>query len=154
MKTAWEILEEKDDAMFSVSPQTTIFDALKIMVEKNIGAILIKDEDKIVGIWTERDLMRNVTIPEFDLKSAKISDYMTKELMATPYTATAYNLKDIFLGKRLRHLLIEKDGKYIGLLSAGDVMRASLQEKDQELSGLNAIMNWDYYENWKWRKKK
>jgi len=153
MKTAWEILQEKGDTMFSVTPDTTIFDALQTMVEKNIGAILIKEGDKIVGIWTERDLMRNVAKPDFDPKSARIVDHMTRNLMSAPFTATVYNLKDIFLGKRLRHLLIEKDGKYIGLLSAGDVMRASLQEKDQELHSLNAIMNWDYYENWKWRKK-
>ena len=60
-------------------------------------------------------------------------------------------LKDKFLGLKLRHLLIEKEGKYIGLLSIGDVIKASIQEKDQELKNLNAMVSWEYYENWRWK---
>ncbi len=154
MKTALEILETKDKRMLSVEPDTLIHDALTFMVDKNIGAVLVKEEDKIVGIWTERDLMKNTVQAGFDPKTAKISEYMTRDLKSAPYTATVYNLNDIFLGKRLRHLLIERDGQYIGLLSAGDVTKASLQEKDQELHALNASVSWEYYEDWKWKKKK
>lgn len=154
MKTALEILERKDKRMLSVKPDTLIYDALTFMVDKNIGAVLVKDGDKIVGIWTERDLMKNTVQDGFDPKAAKISEYMTKKLRSVPCTATVYTLHDIFLGKRLRHLLIERDGQYIGLLSAGDVMKAILQAKDQELHELNVSVSWEYYEDWKWKKKK
>ena len=154
MKTAVEILNEKGADMICVSPDTTIFDTLNKMLESKIGAILVKDGDKIVGIWTERDLMRNAVEPGFDPKTAKIGDYMTTDLLAAPYNATVYYLKDQFLGRRLRHLLIERDGEYIGILSTGDVIRASLYEKDQELRNLNAIVSWDYYEDWRWGRKK
>ena len=76
---------------------------------------------------------------------------MTTGLKSAPASDTVYMLKDKFLGLKLRHLLIEKEGKYIGLLSIGDVIKASIQEKDQELKNLNAMVSWEYYENWRWK---
>lgn len=151
MKTAEEMLKEKGNHLISVSPDTTIYDALRLMIEKQIGAILVKKDDDIVGIWTERDLMRNTVTAGFDARAAKIGDYMTTGLKSAPAGDTVYMLKDKFLGLKLRHLLIEKEGKYIGLLSIGDVIKASIQEKDQELKNLNAMVSWEYYENWRWK---
>jgi len=153
MRTATEILQDKDSQIVSVAPDTTIIEALRIMIKNHIGGILIQEGDEIVGIWTERDLMRNSITANFDVKVAKIKDYMTTGLLSAPHTDTVYQLLDKFLGMRLRHLLIEKDGSYIGLLSIGDVIRATLLEKDVELRKLNAIVSWEYYENWQWRKK-
>jgi len=151
MKTAIEMLQEKGGDIISVTPDTTIHDALTQMVKMNIGAMLVKDGGKIVGIWTERDLMKNTLETGFDPKTAKIKDYMTKTLISTPYNATVYNMADKFVGKRLRHLLVERDDEFVGLLSAGDVMRATLEEKDYELHELNAKVSWDYYEDWRWK---
>jgi CBS domain-containing protein len=153
MRTAAEILQDKDSQIISVTPDTTIIEALRVMIKNHIGGILIQEGDNIVGIWTERDLMRNSITANFDVKVAKIKDYMTTGLLSAPHTDTVYQLLDKFLGMRLRHLLIEKDGSYIGLLSIGDVIRATLLEKDVELRKLNAIVSWEYYENWQWRKK-
>ena len=151
MKTAEQMIKEKGNHLISVSPDTTIYDALRLMIEKQIGAILVKKDDEIVGIWTERDLMRNTVTAGFDARTAKISDYMTTGLKSAPASDTVYMLKDKFLGLKLRHLLIEKEGKYIGLLSVGDVIKASIQEKDRELKDLNAMVSWEYYENWRWK---
>ena len=153
MKTAEDILREKGNQIISVSPDSTIYDALRIMIENQIGAILIKQEDEIIGIWTERDLMRNTVTVGFDPKSAIISEYMSTGLKTASYSDTVYALKDKFLGLRLRHLLIEKNGEYIGVLSVGDIIKASLMEKDQELKALNSMVSWEYYENWRWKKK-
>lgn len=153
MKTAEDILMEKNRDMICVSPETTIHDALQTMVEYKIGAILVKDGEDLVGIWTERDLMRNVLEQGFDVRTARIGDYMTRGLLSVPHTADIYTMKDRFLGKRLRHLLVERDGKFIGMVSAGDVMKAALADKSEELDNLNAAVNFDYYENWKWKKK-
>ncbi len=153
MKTAEEILIQKNRDMICVSPDDTIYDALQKMLENKIGAILIRENDKIVGIWTERDLMKNVVIPDFDIKTEKIGDHMTTKLFSAPHDATVYNLKDQFLGRQLRHLLIEKEGKYIGILSMSDAIRATLYQKNRELEELNAIVSWDYYEDWRWDKK-
>ena len=152
MKTAGDLLREKANReMIFVAADTSIHDALNIMVEHRIGAMLIRDGDDIVGIWTERDLMRNTVTPDFDAKSARIGDYMTKGLKSASYDESIYSLQDKFLGMRLRHLLVEKDGKFVGLLSTGDVVKANLMEKTLELKKLNEIVNWDYYENWRWK---
>lgn len=153
MITAEDILKEKGDEIISVAPDCTLHDALKVMLAKRIGAILVKQGESLVGIWTERDLMRNSVNEEFNPSTAKVEDFMSKSLMSAQYSDSIYHLMDKFLGKRLRHLLIEKNGKYIGFLSAGDVTKALLFEKTQELEKLNKLVNMDYYENWRWKNK-
>jgi signal-transduction protein with cAMP-binding, CBS, and nucleotidyltransferase domain len=153
MRTAGEILKDKELEILSVSPDTTISEALQLMIKNQVGAMLIKKDEEIVGIWTERDLMRNTVTAGFDPKTAKIGDYMTTGLLSAPHDNSCYELLDKFLGMRLRHLLITKDDKYIGLVSIGDVIKSCLQAKDEELRKLNKFISWEYYENWRWRKK-
>jgi len=153
MLTAGEILKGKSGSIVSVDIDATVADALHIMIDKKIGAILITEGEEIKGIWTERDLMKNVITEGFYSKTTKIKEVMTTELISSPHTDSLYQLMDKCLGERLRHLLIEKDGTYIGLLSAGDVTRAHLMKKSSELEELNKMANWDYYENWKFSKK-
>jgi signal-transduction protein with cAMP-binding, CBS, and nucleotidyltransferase domain len=152
MKSAEEILYEKGTRIISVNSDSSVDSAIRTMLENKIGSIVIKDGDDVVGIWTERDLLRNVSIEKIDPHKSKIKDYMTKEIISAPHDDTVYNLMDKFLGKRLRHLLIEKNGKYLGLLSVGDVIKATLQEKTDELNELKTMVSWDYYEDWKWSK--
>lgn len=154
MKTAEQMIQEKGHQMITVPWDTTIYDALKKMVENKIGAILVTVNGSITGIWTERDLMRNILEEGFDPKTAKIGDYMVKDLITAPHTDTVYNLMDKFLGHRIRHLIIEKNGEFIGMISSGDTLRASLTEKTEELESLKAVVNWEYYENWRWKRKK
>jgi len=150
MTIAEDMVREKGSNLINVQAGTTIHETLHVMVENKIGAILIREHDNIVGIWTERDLLHNSLIEGFDPKTARIGDYMVAPIHSAPCTDTVYNLMDKFLGLRLRHLPIKKHEKYIGLLSVGDVMKASLQEKTRELEALNAIVSWDYYEDWHW----
>lgn len=153
MNTAEDILNQLNREMVYTSPDTTLKESLKIMVDMSIGAMVIKDGDEIKGIWTERDLMRNVIEEGFDLESATLKDYMTTNLHTASYDSSFYKLYDIFLGKRFRHLLIEKHGDIIGIISMGDVIKANLNRKTKELNDLNEVMKLDYYENWKFKKK-
>lgn len=156
MRTAEEILKDKGlgTGMVCVDFDTIICEALKVMNEKRIGAILVKRDGAIVGIWTERNLMGNCLEKNFDPKKAVIGDYMNTNLQSVDHTDNVYEIMDKFLGKRMRHLLVKKEGKYVGILSSGDVMRAKMIEKDDELKRLNAMVSWDYYENWKWERSK
>jgi signal-transduction protein with cAMP-binding, CBS, and nucleotidyltransferase domain len=156
MRTAEEMLKDKglETGMVCVDHDTVICEALKVMNEHRIGAILVKKGGEIAGIWTERNLMRNCLDETFDPKKALIGDYMNTNLQWVNHTENVYEIMDKFLGKRMRHLLVKKEGKYIGILSSGDVMRAKMIEKDDELKRLNAMVSWDYYENWKWEKSK
>ncbi len=149
MKIAEEILQEKSKNIISLPSDTTIYDALQKMLHHRIGAILVKDKGQLVGIWTERELMYDVLLVDFDIKQARIGDYMSTCLLSAPHTDTCYELMDKFLGMKLRYLLIEKDSQYIGMLSSGDVMKETLQEKAREYEDLNFEVSWQYYENWR-----
>jgi signal-transduction protein with cAMP-binding, CBS, and nucleotidyltransferase domain len=151
MKTANDMIQEKGSDILSVPVGTTVWDALKKMNARNVGAILVTLDGQAVGIWTERDLMRNSLDGAFDPRTARIEDYMTRDLIFALHSDTVYNLMDKFLGLRVRHLLIEKDGQNIGMVSSGDVMKAAIHEKDSELKQLNSMVSWEYYENWRWR---
>jgi signal-transduction protein with cAMP-binding, CBS, and nucleotidyltransferase domain len=151
MKTASDLIQEKGSEIVCVPTGTSVLDALRKMNDRKVGAILVTRDDKPVGIWTERDLMRNILETGFDPNMARIEDFMTRDLIFAPHTDTVYNLMDKFLGLRVRHLLIENNGETIGMVSSGDVMKASIQEKDGELKQLNTMVGWDYYENWCWR---
>jgi len=154
METAKDMVADKGREMVSVPVGTTLFATLEKMNHKKVGAILVTRDEKIIGIWTERDLMRDIIQEKIDLKNALIEDYMTTQLMLAPHTDTVFNLMDKFLGLRIRHLLIEENGNIIGLVSGGDVMKCVVHEKDAELRQLNSMVSWDYYENWKWNPKK
>ena len=143
MKTAIDILEDKNRGIVSVPADSTICDAVKLMVEKGIGAMMVKEGDDYVGIWTERDLLRNIVEPGFDPKQALIKDYMATHLKSAPHTDTIYQLLDKLLGLRIRHLLIEKEGNIIGLISKRDITRATLLRKSKEYEELNKIVSWD-----------
>ena len=153
MNTAEDILNELNREMVYTTPDTTLKESLKVMVENGIGSMIVKDGEDIVGIWTERDLMKNAIDDECNISTSKIKEYMTTTLYTAPYDSSFYKLYDIFLGKRFRHMLIEKHGNIIGIISIGDVIKANLNKKSKELNDLNDIMNLDYYENWKFKKK-
>jgi len=142
MKTAENILNDKGPgAIVSVPPDQRLSDAIAKMNQANIGAILIEKEGEIVGIWTERDL-------------AIIGDHMKSHLYCADADTPLERLEEMFLGLFIRHILIQKEGRIIGLLSIGDVLRASLLEKDSQIKKLNTIASWQYYENWGWDRKK
>ena len=153
METAKNMLAVKgrEREIVSVPVGTTLFATLEKMNQNKVGAILVTRDDKIIGIWTERDLMQDVIQEGFDLKSALIEEYMTSNLVSAAHTDTVFNLMDKFLGLRIRHLLIEEDGNIIGLVSGGDVMKCVIHEKDADLKQLKSMVSWDYYEDWKWK---
>ena len=151
METAKNMVEGKGREIVSVPVGTTLFAALEKMNQNKVGSILVTRDEKIIGIWTERDLMQDIIKESFDLKKALIEDYMTTHLISAPHTDTVFNLMDKFLGLRIRHLFIEEDGNIIGLVSGGDVMKCVIHEKDAELKQLNSMVSWDYYEDWKWK---
>ena len=153
MRTAEDIIKEKKRDMVFVSSDQTIREALQVMVSRKIGAILVKENDKIVGIWTERDLMQNIIAPGFKFENARIGDYMTTQLHTAPHDTLIIKLQEMFLGLFVRHILVTKNKDHIGLLSIGDVVRVSLLEKDKQIKELNAMVSWEYYENWGWDRK-
>ena len=149
MRTAEDIIKDKQSEIVSIAWDQTVQQACEKMVDKKIGAILVKKDNRYVGIWTERDLLKKITEEGFNPQTAKIGDHMSAPLKTAPHSTRIHKLNEMFLGLFLRHLPIEKGGEFIGLISIGDVLRASLIEMDRQLKELNAFVTWDYYENWR-----
>ena len=154
MKTAEDILNVKDSEIISVEEDTVVSEALRLMLSRQIAAVLVKRDQKITGIWTERDLVKNCVAEGFDPQKSLVKDFMETELVFAQHDETPYQLMDKMLGKRMRHLLIKKGGEFIGILSAGDVARACMHEKDDQLKAMNEMVSWEYYEDWKWDRRK
>lgn len=148
MVTAEEILKEKDRDIVTVNKDALLKDAILKMQQEKIGSVLIEDAGEIVGIFTERDLLNNITKSACNLETAKIKDFMVTDLLCASHDTPLPQLQDILLGKYMRHIIVKKDEKYIGIISAGDVTRANLVEHKKTLHSVS----FDYYENWKWKK--
>ena len=153
MKTAEDIIAEKGSETVCVSKEQTLFEAIQLMNEKKIGAILVKDGDDLVGIWTERDYLRNSSDPNFNPQNVKVGNYMSSPLYFASHHANLTQLEEMFLGLYVRHLPVQKDDQFIGMISIGDVLRANLLEKDSKIKELNSMASWQYYENWGWDRK-
>ncbi len=153
MKTAEDILMQKGLQLYSVPITATLHDAIEMMLANHIGAVLVEEQGKMVGIWVERDLLRASLAPDFNPHDIPICERMTKPLITVAHSETIYRLMDKLLGMRVRHLPVEKEGKIIGVLSSGDVIRAALLEKTHEFDELNHLLSWEYYENWRWKKQ-
>jgi CBS domain-containing protein len=151
--TAEDIVNDIGEDLLCVPPETTIYDAVKLMVERGRYAVLIKKDADYIGIWTERDLMRNTILEGFDPRTSTVAEYMSFPLKTAPHTDNIFQLIDKFLGYHTRHLVIEKDGKYIGILYARDVIRAGFTERTKQLRELDEMVSLEFYENWKWKKK-
>ncbi len=98
MKTAEDILLDKRRDMIAVGPDQTVREALDVMRRHRIGAILIRRAGKIVGIWTERDLARDIRLPGFAIEAARVGDYMTTKLFTAPHDTPIIRLLEMFLG--------------------------------------------------------
>lgn len=154
MQTAQDIVNDKQSEIVTIDADQTVLDACRKMNARKIGAILVNKGNDLVGVWSERDLLRNITLDGFDPETAKVSDFMNYPLYTAPHDTPIQKLEEMFLGLFVRHLVVEKDGHYIGFISIGDVLRANLLEKDRRFKEINTLVSWDYYENWKWGRKK
>jgi CBS domain-containing protein len=153
-KTAEDLLNEKGSDIHAIGPEASLADAIAFMNKNNVGAILVRDGINYIGIWTERDLLRAVTDDRFDIHSAKIRDYMQTKLICARHDEPLFSLIDKILGLRIRHLLVMREGQFIGMLSVGDLLRAALHERTEELQRLQDIVKLEYYDEWCWQKRK
>ena len=151
MKTAADIIKNKPKTIISVGPDATVYSALQTMVKHGIGSVFVKNRDQIVGIYTERNLLKDMVKKDFDPKRAVIRDHMTSPLATVPLDATVLKLQDLILGKRIRHILVaDEKGQIAGVVSAGDIMKTHLNDISKTLESVS----WEYYENWRFKKKR
>ena len=147
MQRARDILKSKTKEVWSISPKSTVFEALKIMGEKEIGALMVMDKkDKVVGIITERDYARKVILKGKSSRETLVSEIMTPaEKMYTVKPDTPVeDCMVLITGKRIRHVPVFDGGQYVGLISIGDVVKSTISQKDMLIEHLSNYIGGKY----------
>ena len=130
MTSAAQVLKSKPrQTVESVAPSTSVFDAVKLMAEKNIGALLVLEEQKIVGIVTERDYARKIVLMGRSSKETPVRDIMSSPVMYVRPDQTNEECMALMTDNRLRHLPVVDQGKLIGLISIGDLVKDIISEQ-------------------------
>ena len=131
MKKVAQILRSKSDpTVYTVVPTASIFDALTLMAEKNIGALLIMEGETIVGMLSERDYARKVVLMGRSSKETPVRDVMTWPVLYVGPQQSTEECMALMTEKRLRHLPVLDDGKLIGLISIGDLVKDIISEQN------------------------
>jgi CBS domain-containing protein len=136
MKTVREMLLKKGDKIHSISPNHKIFDALQLMAEKQVGALLVLDNESLVGIISERDYARKVALEGKSSKECLVSDIMSSNVIYVEIDTTTDQCMALMINKKVRHLPVYEKGKLVGVISIGDVVNAVIDEKEFEIDQL------------------
>ena len=130
MKSVAQILKTKADAaVHTVSPGTTVYDAIKLMGDKNIGALLVTEGDRIVGMFTERDYARKIAIKGLSSRDTPVGDIMASPVMFVKPSQTNEECMALMTDNHLRHLPVMEGNRLIGLLSIGDLVKDLISEQ-------------------------
>ena len=129
MKTVEDILHAKGSDIYSVRPDDTVYDAVRLMADKGIGSVLVMEEDRLVGILTERDYARKVVLDGRSSKEMRVTEVMTKKVLCVSPERTVDECMALMTDKRARHLPVLDHKRVVGVVSIGDLVKAVIHEQ-------------------------
>lgn len=130
MKYVKNLLQTKGREVFSVTPEATVFQAVELMAEKEVGALLVMEERELRGIISERDYARKVILQGKQSKATPVTEIMSPRVQCVTLDTTVDECMAVMTEKRVRHLPVLDEGRVAGVISIGDVVRSLLSEKD------------------------
>jgi len=130
MKLVKQILREKGSEALSISPDAFVYDALKLMAEKNVGTLLVLEKGKLVGIISERDYARKVILKGKSSLETPVREIMTDRVLFVRPEQTVEECMALMTDKHIRHLPVLVGDQVVGIVSIGDLVKASIDEKD------------------------
>ncbi|MEJ5898438.1 CBS domain-containing protein [Aquabacterium sp. G14] len=131
MTTAADILKSKpNQAIFAIGPRASVYDALQLAADKGVGALLVMEDERVVGIVTERDYARKVALMSRSSKDTAVSEIMTTAVMYVHPRQTNAECMALMTDKRVRHLPVMDEGKLLGLISIGDLVKDIISEQE------------------------
>jgi CBS domain-containing protein len=136
MTTLRDIVRKKGESVFSVAPDATVFEALKVMAEVNTGALLVMSGNKVVGIVSERDCVRRVDLHGRSSKTAKVEEIMTSKVLYAQADQSVEECVAVMIDKSIRHLPVFDGDDLIGLISARDALKEMVDEQKFMISQL------------------
>ena len=137
MITVRNLMKSKgDDEIVSVSSNATVQEALKVMAEANTGAVIVKEAGQMVGIFTERDYARKVVLQEKHCTATRIQEIMTTAMITIHPEQSLEECMELMTNNRIRHLPVMENGRLVGMISMGDVVKMILEYKDSTIRSL------------------
>jgi len=141
MKTVSQLLQGKGGNVWSVSPESSVFDALKLMADRNCGALLVMVDGRLRGILSERDYARKVILLGKSSHELSVSEIMSDKVVCVSPAQTVDDCMALMSSKRIRHLPVLEGGNVIGVLSVGDLVKAVIEQQQQMIQQLESYIH-------------
>ena len=135
------ILDTKGHEFWSVTPDTSVYDALQLMSEKAVGSVLVVENGEVRGIFTERDYARKVVLDGKSSPNTRVAEIMTSQVLCTRPEQTIEEAMALMTEKRVRHLPVLANGKIVGVVSIGDLVKAVISEQRFLIKQLENYIN-------------
>jgi CBS domain-containing protein len=139
-----DILQQKGHDVWTISPDATVFEALKLMAEKSVGALVVTQDDQVAGIMSERDYARKVILRDRASSNTQVKEIMTDKVYYVGLKTTAEECMLLMTQHSIRHLPVLEDGKLDGMISIGDVVKAVINEQETEIRQLSDYITGKY----------
>lgn len=136
MTTVRQLLEGKSPEVFAVGPESAVIDAIRLMAEKGIGAVVVMDGRQLVGILSERDYARKIVLHDRSSRTTKVSDIMTAKVVTVAPSEQVEHCLQLVTDYRIRHLPVVDNNGVIGVISIGDLVKSVIDEQAQKLDQL------------------
>ncbi|MBX3664833.1 MAG: CBS domain-containing protein [Burkholderiales bacterium] len=141
METVSQLLQGKGGNVWWVSPESSVFDALKLMAEKNCGALLVMADGRLLGVLSERDYARKVILLGKSSHELSVRDIMSEKVVCVSPEQTVDDCMGLMSSKRIRHLPVLDGGRIIGVLSVGDLVKAVIEMQQQTIQQLESYIH-------------
>ena len=136
MKLVKHLLDAKGRHVIEISPDSSVFEAIKIMADKSIGSLVVMEDEKLAGIVTERDYARKVIVKGRSSKSTRVAEIMTADVVTTSSAETVDKCMAVMTELRIRHLPVLENNRVIGMISIGDLVQAIIADQKEEIEHL------------------
>ena len=141
MKLVKQLLDAKGHDVLSISPDATVLDAVKMMAEKSVGALIVMNGDRLAGIVTERDYARKVILKGRASDDTPVRDIMTTDVVTTSSDSNMQSCMEQVTDRRIRHLPVVDGGKVTGIISIGDLVKAIIADQQEEIDHLGQYIS-------------
>jgi CBS domain-containing protein len=141
MKPVLELLKKRDSTLYSVAPDVMVFDGLKLLASYGVGAMVVLDQSKLVGVFSERDYTRKVALQGKNSREIPISEIMTRNVITVPSTARTKECMTLMSQHKIRHLPVMDGAKVLALLSIRDIMDDIIADHEETITHLQTYIS-------------
>ena len=140
MKSVKQLLQGKGDSVFAVAPGDSVFEAIRVMAEKGVGALVVLEDGRLAGMVSERDYARKVILHGRSSQDTAVRDIMTAKVVTVKSEQTVEDCMALMTQHRIRHLPVVDGGKLAGVLSIGDLVKELIADREETIKQLESYI--------------